>query len=282
MLPINAGSAIKISFYANLFTSLIGFVCGVLLELAFPFGILVTYAVGPLYIWWYLKNKAEPGWVAVLVIGSFIVGGLGFYAFDALSHFNYSLAVIACFILFALPSFGLSLFIEGKIAVRYFSGRKLWKAVAIGNILSYVLVVGLSAHFVDLNRIMDRASWASRSKGTLRSIGSSQLAYQGTNEQRNFGSFKALKDNMYIAEGYNLGNMIENYSMTWEVHNLPADDSEDSQQGAVHSFTVIAWPLRGAPPNLHTFGITEDQVVREYIPKNGNQIDHVQSWDPIL
>ena len=60
-----------------------------------------------------------------------------------------------------------------------------------------------------------RAAWESRAKSTLRSTGSSQLAYQGTNNEKVYGSFEALVSSLYIADGYSLGNMIENYSMSW-------------------------------------------------------------------
>jgi hypothetical protein len=60
-------------------------------------------------------------------------------------------------------------------------------------------------------------AWASRAKGTLRSLGSSQLAYQGTNLFKNYGSYEALKNDYYIAEGYDLDNMVEKYYLVWFV-----------------------------------------------------------------
>ena len=122
-------------------------------------------------------------------------------------------------------------------------------------------------------------SWQSRAKGTLRSIGSSQLAFQGVYEDHRYGTFDELKEKLYIAEGYTLGNMIENYSITWEVYNLSTVTTE------IHEFTVIAYPRDTRPGFLNTFAITEDQVVRVYNPrnrKNKNRVDSVKTWDPIM
>ncbi len=117
----------------------------------------------------------------------------------------------------------------------------------------------------------------SRAKGTLRSIGSSQLAYQGTNNEHNYGSFQALRKTLYIAQGYTLGNMIENYSMTWKAYNL----STVAGEPGIHQFTVIAYPRNTSSSDLQTFCVTEDQVVRVYNPPN-NDLAAIYHWDPIL
>jgi prepilin-type N-terminal cleavage/methylation domain-containing protein len=135
-----------------------------------------------------------------------------------------------------------------------------------------------------------RAAWMSRAKGTLRSTGSSQLAYQGTNNQKFYGTFQALKDTLYIAEGYNLGNMIENYSMAWTASNPSTGTSILGDGGGIanNQFTIVAYPRDSRPGYLLTFGVSEDQVVRVYNPDNtsntfGDMTDpHVQTWDPIL
>jgi hypothetical protein len=135
-----------------------------------------------------------------------------------------------------------------------------------------------------------REAWMSRAKGTLRSTGSSQLAYQGTNNKKDFGTFEALKNTLYIAEGYTQGDMIENYSMTWSVFNTP-DISDMGTVYGVHTFAVVAYPRDSRPGYLMTFGVTEDQVVRMYNPDNlGEGLNEfksmwdprVQTWDPIL
>jgi len=127
-----------------------------------------------------------------------------------------------------------------------------------------------------------RAAWQSRAKGTLRSIRSSQLAYQGTNNQKFYGTFEALQEDLYIADGYNLGNMIENYSMSWEATNPSSGTSSLGAGIGNNKFTVVAFPRDTRPGFLLTFGVTEDQVVRVFNPDNGNTFDSLTSWDPIL
>ena len=131
-----------------------------------------------------------------------------------------------------------------------------------------------------------RAAWESRAKSTLRSTGSSQLAYQGTNNDKLYGTFGALVTSLYIAEGYSLGNMIENYSMSWEVTTVDDPRSAGLGQGVgigSNKFTIIAFPRDTREGYLNTFGITEDQVVRVFDPtKPGASLDSLTTWDPIL
>jgi len=133
-----------------------------------------------------------------------------------------------------------------------------------------------------------RAAWQSRAKSTLRSTGSSQLAYQGTNNLKFYGTFQALKDDLYIAEGYTLGNMIENYSCSWDVTNPSGDLYGELGIGAGignNKFTIIAYPRDTRPGYLNTFAVTEDQTVRVYNPDSTvapNDWGSVTSWDPIF
>jgi prepilin-type N-terminal cleavage/methylation domain-containing protein len=128
-----------------------------------------------------------------------------------------------------------------------------------------------------------RAAWQSRAKGTLRSIGSSQLAYQGTNNDKLYGTFTALQEDLYIATGYTLGNMIENYSMTWTATNPYGGAGSSGRVGiGNNTFTVIAYPRDTRAGFLNTFAVTDDQVVRVFNPENGNVFDSVYHWDPIL
>ncbi len=154
-------------------------------------------------------------------------------------------------------------------------------------IVILLFLMGLSAPKVMSTR---RSAWMSQAGGTLRSTGSSQLGYQQSNIDRNFGSFQDLQHTLYIAEGYNLGNMIENYSMTWSVYNSPSIDSESSGIQGIHTFTIVAYPRDTYPGYLQTFGIMQDQVVRMYNPDsvlgpneyNGLYDPRVPTWDPIL
>ena len=132
-----------------------------------------------------------------------------------------------------------------------------------------------------------RAAWMSRAKGTLRSIGSAQLAYQNANNDKIYGDFDALQGVEDIAHGYTLGNMVENYSLSWTTTSPYGKDglNTGTVRGgiAANTFTVIAWPRDTRPGFLHTFAITEDQVVRVF-DENTPNVDpgKVHTWDPIL
>jgi len=130
-----------------------------------------------------------------------------------------------------------------------------------------------------------RAAWMSRAKGTLRSIGSAQLAYQGSNNNKVYGSFEALQDVGDIADGYTLANMIENYSMSWDV-TVPYSDLREgtiTEGGiAANAFTIIAYPRDRREGFLQTFAITEDQVVRVFNEDSENEFGSIKTWDPIL
>ena len=132
-------------------------------------------------------------------------------------------------------------------------------------------------HLLDMQRYVV----LSRAKGTLRSISSAQLHYQEENENKSYGSFQDLVRAGEISEGYTLGNMIEKYSMTWEVNNVSTAPTEEFPTGVRKTFTIIAWP-NYETYLLSTFAITEDQVVRVYNPGEGNELDDVKTWDPIL
>lgn len=128
-----------------------------------------------------------------------------------------------------------------------------------------------------------RAAWQARAKGTLRSIGSSQLAYQGTNNEKKYGTFTALQEDLYIATGYTLGNMIENYSMTWSATNPYEGTGYSSNLGiGNNTFTVIALPRDTRAGFLNTFCVTDDQVVRVFNGDGSNVFEAIYHWDPIL
>jgi hypothetical protein len=143
----------------------------------------------------------------------------------------------------------------------------------------FLIVLFINGHTISFALFgIGNGGWQSRAKGTLRSIGSAELAYLSNHKFRVYGSLAALQKEEDIAKGYTLGNMIENYSLTWEVTNI-STPTEDLPGGVVSTFKIIAWPL--APKGDYTFAITEDQVVRVYDPKRNN-LNDVKSWDPIL
>ena len=169
--------------------------------------------------------------------------------------------------------------------VRNQKGFTLLELLVVAAIIAIIAAIAIPAL---LNA--RRAAWQSRAKGTLRSIGSSQLAYQGTNNDKFYGTFTALKDDLYIADGYSLGNMIENYSMAWTATQAITSGGLGAGIGQ-NSFTIVAYPRDAREGYLNTFGVTEDQVVRVFNPSNDDGVHNqftdmfdprVQTWDPIL
>lgn len=146
-------------------------------------------------------------------------------------------------------------------------------------LVSIILIVFLGYLTVPNKLGQRRPAYASRAKSTLRSTGSSQEAYREVSNRNSYGTFQDLVNSLYIAEGYSLGNMIENYTMTWEIGSSSV--VKTSGPLTMDRFTIIAFPLDTAPRNLHTFAITEDQTVRVYVPED-NDFNSVKTWDPIL
>jgi len=127
---------------------------------------------------------------------------------------------------------------------------------------------------------------------TLRSIGSSQLAYRNANNNGYYGTFADLQRGMYIREGYTLDNLVEDYTLTWEVSNTPPGGNKFTdepqtirellERAVGNKFTIIAFPRDTRPGFLNTFAITEDQIVRVWNPTNRwNEWESVTTWDPI-
>jgi hypothetical protein len=237
-------------------------------------------------IWWIMKSRGVPPWITVTVYVTTIVGWFMALSSSLANLIGMGLGVIvASAILPLLLGFGLSIAFEGVLARGLIKRDNLWAAVFRANALSYILLaVIISVHAVNDPSLMTggRASFPSRAKGTLHAIGSTQLAYQGENKARVYGSFQAMKDTLYIAEGYTLGSMIENYSMSWQVNNISTVSTEKFPSGIISTFTVIAWPSDRRRGFLSTFGVTDDQIVRVYTPQNGNRLEDVKTWDPIL
>ncbi len=127
-----------------------------------------------------------------------------------------------------------------------------------------------------------RAAQESYVKGALIHIGSMQSNFRDSNDMQAYGSFEDFNDNNKFGEGAALANIIENYTLTWDVHNVSTAMTEGISSGIANSFTVIAYPLTAKRAGLHTFAITEEQVVRIYNPENDNNPKSIDTWDPIL
>jgi hypothetical protein len=228
-------------------------------------------------VWWLIKDRKRfPIWFSVIAIVT-VVGG-----FFAVPMFIESGGL--GFLLTMIFGFGLSILVEGLVASAILDRSDIWKTVLVANLLSYLMMAFVAAGHVNAiayEHSPRGAAWESRAKGTLRSIGSSELSYQSGNMQKNYGTFQALVRSQDIARGYTKSNMIESYSMTWSVFSSPIPQNVAVTGEPIKAFTVIAWPARGYG-YLHTFAITEDMVVREYNPSDHSRLDSVKTWDPIL
>jgi hypothetical protein len=162
--------------------------------------------------------------------------------------------------------------------------KYFWPTVYI--FLSIALVVYV---IYLVNEINDRFP-AKRAARTLRSIGSAQMAYMGSNNNHEYGSFMALQQ-VGDCGGpyYTLGDMINGYSMTWNVGKIPGELVPECPYPVFSTYTVIAYPRypKYYWRELSTFGITDDNIdpepiVRRYSPENGDDVSAVLTWDPIL
>jgi hypothetical protein len=285
VMKILFARALYVSFMANVLTTGMGMILAIVLQISWSlFPPLIIAVVVGFCIWWGLRARTVPAWVTVMLVlcvpamlgGSAIFGSPDSQGKLILTYAFLSQALM--YLSMMIPQFAVSMAVEGIIASEMLKRRDVWKAVLTGNILSYLLLIALAVVYFPPSTFSGLgASWQSRAKGTLRSLGSSQLAYQNTNDAKVYGSFEALKDEMYIAEGYTQSNMIENYSLLWRVDSRFDEPSETT----VSTFTIIALPWDTHPGFLSTFCVTEDQVVRVYNPP-GNRFDAYRSWDPIL
>ncbi len=115
----------------------------------------------------------------------------------------------------------------------------------------------------------------------LKDIGSAQLAYLGTNNDKHYGSFEALQMDGYIDPWETKNTLIEHYSMNWTAHNYSKFTGYSGLASmANNTFTVFAYPDR--PGKLRTFLISEDQVVRKFTPEGGNVEEWIYRWDPVM
>jgi hypothetical protein len=159
-------------------------------------------------------------------------------------------------------------------------------------IVALIAMLGGSFLITGCGILRTPAELEARAKGTLRSFGSAELAYWGSNGT--YGTFEDLVEVGDIAEGYTLENMIEGYTMTLAVWHDPDGyfmrwDRETGQIEAtgqddpsvMNCFEIIAYPTiwRGV---MDIYAITEDQVVRHYVPEDGNEWGDVKTWYPVL
>jgi prepilin-type N-terminal cleavage/methylation domain-containing protein len=177
---------------------------------------------------------------------------------------------------------------EVKNLIRAFSKARNHKGFTLLELLVVAAIIAIIAA-IAIPQLLNakRSAWESRAKATLRSYGETELAYQNTNNDRQWGSWDALVKTEYIAGGYTMGKLIENYSV-YTVASNPV-----KQEGGIglgeNTFTVVAFPRVTRPAGyLSTFAIREDETLRVYRPNTpgvkawGVDDDYgTKSWEPI-
>ena len=152
--------------------------------------------------------------------------------------------------------------------IRAFSEARNHKGFTLLELLVVASIIAIIAA-IAIPQLLNakRSAWESRAKSTLRAYGETQLAYQNTNNDHWWGTWKALKDTEYLAKGYNMANIIENYSVWTSVDN-PSDLSGGyggSSGTGDNTFTAIALPRTTKPAGyLATFIVREDETLRVY------------------
>ena len=107
-----------------------------------------------------------------------------------------------------------------------------------------------------------RSAWENRCKLTLRSLGSSQLAYADSNLNKVYGTWDALQATDYLQQGYTRLNIIDNYSLC--VFQVGASTYIGDFSAADSSFTIVALP-RSQKNKLRTFALGDDQTPRVFV-----------------
>ena len=92
--------------------------------------------------------------------------------------------------------------------------------------------------------LMDQTA-QSRAKGTLRSFGSCQLAYIGGNDEKVYGYFADLQEELYIRSDYTPETIVDRYVFHFFL------------AGSKQHFLIVA----GGGVELPSFAITDDQVL---------------------
>ncbi|MCX6646124.1 MAG: hypothetical protein NTY09_07195, partial [bacterium] len=128
-----------------------------------------------------------------------------------------------------------------------------------------IVILVISGYIIFPMSYKERVETNTRNQ--LREIGASQYAYQGTNNKKFYGSFNALQNMRFIDSVSNPETYIDGYDLNWHLGNISLpEDVPLARVEYFDSFTIVAYPRIIKPPELRTFGISEDQILRVYNP----------------
>jgi prepilin-type N-terminal cleavage/methylation domain-containing protein len=163
--------------------------------------------------------------------------------------------------------------IDTKSVFHKESGYSLLELLYVVSIIAILLGMLVPILLTQKNRIIMAA--ATRK---LRNIGRVMTDYSLSDQHMgNYANFQELKDAQMIENEITVSNLITDYSLVFMT--------SDSARGSVSDsgFTVIAYPRRERFYGyLSTFAITEDNVVRVYRGRPGEDPNDPHTWPPAL
>jgi hypothetical protein len=105
---------------------------------------------------------------------------------------------------------------------------------------------------------------------TLRALGSSELAYQDQNPDKNFGTWDEMMENEYIQQGYTRETIIDGYNLV-VFEATPSVKNEIGEIVKESTFKIVAVPL-DTSSGLEIYAIDESQQPKVWIG-DGSQWD---------
>lgn len=98
---------------------------------------------------------------------------------------------------------------------------------------------------------------------TLRALGSSELAFQDENPEKNFGTWDQMWESEYIQQGYTTENIIDDYKIVvFEI--TPSEKNEAGEIIKEATFKIVAVPLDPSS-GLEIYAIDESQIPKVWI-----------------
>jgi hypothetical protein len=283
-LGLSFWMAIWISFLMNLLTTLAGAVAAVFSVITNGTAIPIMFIA--VLLWWLRFKNNIPLKSSRVIVSAIIAFPLPLALGNVLVDENVNYRITSLIFMFGalLPFFGLSVLMEGFFAGKILKRTDVWKSIVIGNIITYLILVPLSA-YVGPDMFRGREPWMSRAKGPLRAAESPKIDYQEMDNEKLYALYRTLQGSNNTGEDNTQVNMIENYSMDWEVNfisTISTVSTEGLPTGTIDMFTIRAYPRDARPGILMTFGIGEDQTMRVYKPDNDDDPYNINSWDPVL
>jgi hypothetical protein len=267
-------------------------------KLHWVYALIPTFLIGSIIIvaTFYIEDLqdvtvANPGQVIlVFLIIMVIMSLLARHLFARYSWFSALLSTLGVVVVLALPYYtGLSIFIGAWIILPFYIIRSIIKKNLRSTLkisIAVFFLCVLSYPVILLYSVAENYSppWENHAKLTLRSLGSSQLAFADAYDG-NYGTWEELQQKEFIQKGYTRTNIIDNYSLVAFDRAKMVKDKEGKVL-VPSSFTMIALP-RSQKNKLRTFALGDDQTPRVWVgdassfdPLNARLHDF-ELWEPL-